>query len=55
METIVQAINKAMKSGAFDLDEADAILKALKDVSTKLREAEVEPKAEVVPIKKMTK
>ena len=55
METIVQAINKAIKSGTFDLDEADAILKALKDVSTKLREAEVEPKAEVVPIKKMTK
>ena len=48
METIVQAINKAMKSGAFDLDEADTILKALKDVSTK-------PKEDVVPINKMTK
>lgn len=41
METIVQALNKAMKSGTFDLDEADAILKALVAVSQKLRESEV--------------
>lgn len=41
METIIQAINKAMKSGTFDLDEADAILKALVAVGQKLRESEI--------------
>ena len=40
METIVQALNKAMKSGTFDLDEADAILKALVALGKKLRESE---------------
>lgn len=36
METIVQAINKAMLKGVFNLDEAAAILKSIDGVQATL-------------------
>ena len=37
---IVQAINKALKSGTFDLNEIQAILEALKVLQDKLNDEE---------------
>ena len=36
METIIQAINKAMTQGVYNLDEAAAILKAIDKVQSTL-------------------
>jgi len=36
METIIQAINKAMLKGVFNLDEAAAILKSIDEVAEKV-------------------
>jgi len=37
METIIQAINKAMTQGVFNLDEAAAILRSIDEVSAKVK------------------
>ena len=37
METIIQAINKAMLKGVFNLDEAAAILKSIDEVNEKVK------------------
>lgn len=40
METIIQAINKAMLKGVFNLDEAAVIMQAIDQVNEKLSCAE---------------
>lgn len=40
MEIIIQAINKAMLNGTFNLDEANAIIKSIDEVNEKLNCAE---------------
>jgi hypothetical protein len=40
METIIQAINKAMLKGVFNLDEAAIIIQAIDQVNEKLSCAE---------------
>ena len=37
METIIQAINKAMTQGVYNLDEAAAILKSIDEVVAKVK------------------
>lgn len=45
METIIQAINKAMLKGVFDLDEAAAIMRALDELNQQLNPTATEPAA----------
>ena len=40
METIIQAIDKAMTKGVFNLDEASVILKSIEEVAGKLSDME---------------
>ena len=41
METIIQALNKAMLKGVFNLDESAAILASIDDVNSKLQASQV--------------
>ena len=43
METIIQAINKAMLKGVFDLDEAAVILRALDELNLELNPTAINP------------
>jgi hypothetical protein len=56
METIIQAINKAMTKGVFNLEEASVILKSIEEVAGKLNDAEQAHnagKAQVEPLAKV--
>ena len=44
METIIQAINKAMLKGVFNLDEAAAIMQAIDQVNQELSTKEAKTK-----------
>jgi len=41
METIIQALNKAMLKGVFNLDESAAILASIDDVNSQLQANQV--------------
>jgi len=41
METIIQALNKAMLKGVFNLDESAAILASIDDVNSQLQASQV--------------
>ena len=56
MEIIIQAINKAMTKGVFNLEEASVILKSIDEVAGKLNDAEQAhdaQKAQVEPLAKV--
>lgn len=56
MEIIIQAINKAMTEGVFNLEEASVILKSIDEVAGKLNDAEQAhdaQKSQVEPLAKV--
>ncbi len=53
MEVIIQAINKAMTKGVFNLEEASVILRSIEEVVVKLKETEGQDEVQAEPLAKV--